>query len=448
MGVFDSKNWNSEVFGKYLETVPRVKQNAFLKAGILRSRSDLKSMLVDQTGGNFITVPMTGLIGGDALNYDGDTDVTASGLDTYMQSMIVAGRMKGWKEKDFTFDITGKNFMEEIGNQVANYWDDVDQADILAILSGIFGVTADGFAEKHTLDITGETVKTVGATTLNDAVQKAAGANKNIFTMAIMHSQVATTLENLQVLEYRKQTDAEGIQRTVALADWNGRTVMIDDDVPTSRVETTAGVYAVTITTKAVAGDKIAINGIELVAGTDFSLSTNTAAGNATAIAGALNASTDKRVSGYTWSTDSATLIATEDSGHYGDGPFVASVEQASEGTMVIGSVSTTTPAVINTNYTTYLLGQNAFDYCDCGAKVPNETWRDPKTDGGEDWLITRQRHVYAPRGFSFVMPSPAIVSPTRAQLATAARWNIVKSTEDTYFDSKAIPFARIISRG
>jgi hypothetical protein len=346
MAVFDSKNWNSEVFGKYLETVPRVKQNAFLKAGILRSRPDLKSMLVDQTGGNFITVPMSGLIGGDALNYDGDTDVTATGLETFLQSMIVTGRMKAWKEKDFTFDITGKNFMEEIGNQVANYWDDVDQATILATLKGIFGVTADGFSTKHTLDITEEEVAVVGATTLNNAVQKAFGANKNIITMAIMHSAVATTLENLQVLEYRKQTDAEGIQRTVALADWNGRTVMIDDDVPTEEVAAAGG-----------------------------------------------------------------------------------------------------NPAY--TKYTTYLLGQGAFDYCDCGAKVPNETWRDPKTDGGEDWLITRQRHLYAPRGFSFVMPSSPIVSPTDAQLGTAARWTVVKDTAGTgYFDSKAIPFARIISKG
>lgn len=346
MGIFNSKFWNSEVFGKYLETVPRVKQNAFLKAGILVSKPNLKTMLQDQTGGNFITIPMSGRIGGDALNYDGDTDVTATGLDTFLQSMIVVGRMKAWEEKDFTFDITGKDFMEEIGNQVSDYWDDVDQATILAIMQGIFGVTADGFNTKHTLDITGEEVATVGATTLNDAVQKAFGANKNIVTMAIMHSAVATTLENLQVLEYRKQTDAEGFQKTVAIADWNGRTVMIDDDVPTEEVE------------------------------------------------------------------------ATQTEAAY-------------------------------TKYTTYLLGQGAFDYCDCGAKVPNEVWRDPKTDGGLDMLITRQRHLYAPRGFSFVMPSTPIVSPTDVQLATAARWTVVKNTgNNAYFDSKAIPFARIISRG
>lgn len=348
MGVFNSKNFNSEVFGKYLETVPRVKQNAFLKAGILRGRADIASMLAEQTGGNFISVPMTGLIGGDALNYDGSTNITATGLETYLQSMIVVGRAKAWEEKDFSKDITGHDFMEDIAAQVAAYWDDVDQATILSTLKGIFGVTADGFNTKHTLDITGNTgdAAMVGATTLNDAIQQAAGDNKNLFTMAIMHSAVATHLENLQVLEYFKQTDARGIQRSTGLATWNGRTVLIDDDVPVEAVSETGEVGAYT-------------------------------------------------------------------------------------------------------KYTTYLLGANAFDYCDCGAAVPNETWRDPKSAGGKEMLITRQRKVFAPKGFSFVQPTSAIVSPTNVQLETADRWCVVKDSAGTgYFNSKAIPFARILSKG
>jgi hypothetical protein len=349
MGIFNSKHFNSEVFGRYLETVPRVKQNAFIKAGILRSRADLKTMLTEQTGGNFISVPMTGLIGGDALNYDGNTDITATGLETFLQSMIVVGRAKAWEEKDFTKDITGKDFMEDIAAQVANYWDDVDQATILATLKGIFGVTANGFNTKHTLDITGGgDASRVGATTLNTAIQQAAGDNKNLFTMAIMHSVVATNLENLQVLEYYKQTDANGVQKSTGMATWNGRTVLIDDDVPTEDVPE----------------------------------------------------SSDGAKDGYT-------------------------------------------------KYTTYILGQNAFDYCDCGVAVPNEPHRDPKSAGGKEWLITRQRKIFAPKGFSFVQPSAAIISPTNEQLETAARWTVVKDSAGTgYFDTKAIPFARIISRG
>lgn len=340
MGVFDSKNFNSEVFGKYLETVPRVKQNALLKAGVLRTRNDLKTMLADQTGGNFISVPMTGRIGGTALNYDGATNITATGLETYLQSMIVVGRAKAWEEKDFSFDITGHDFMADIAAQVGDYWDDVDQTTILSILAGIFGVTTNSFAADHTLDITSASTKTVGAETLNNAVQKAAGANKDMFTVAIMHSVIATNLENLQILQYWKETDANGVQRPVALASWNGRTVLVDDEVP---VDTTG----------------------------------------------------------------------------------------------------------TNPKYTTYLLGQGAFDYCDCGAKVPSETVRDALATGGKDMLVTRQRKLFAPKGFSFVQPSTPIVSPTDAQLATAARWTPVKDTAGSgYYPSQAMPFARIVSEG
>ena len=144
MSVFDSKNFNAEVFGKYLETVPRVKQNALLRAGILRGRSDLGQMLADQAGGNFISVPMTGLIGGSALNYDGNTDITATQLETFLQSMIVVGRAKAWQERDFSQDIAGHDFMADIAAQVADYWDGVDQATLLNILAGLFGVTENG----------------------------------------------------------------------------------------------------------------------------------------------------------------------------------------------------------------------------------------------------------------------------------------------------------------
>lgn len=339
MSVFEKKYWNGAVFQKYLETIPRIKQNALLTSGVLRNRTDLKRLLVDQVGGNYINVPIVGRIGGDVQNYDGNTDITATGIGTFLQSMIVFGRAKAWQEKDFTQDITGKNFMEEIAKQVSDYWEDVDQADLLAVLAGIFGVTDGNFADSHTMDLTANASaanQVVNATTLNNAAQKAAGANKNIFTMAIMHSQVATNLENLQLLEYWKQTDTNGIQRQMALASLNGKTVIIDDD-----------------------------------------------------------------------------LVDTS-----GSDPV----------------------------YTTYLLGRNAIDFCDCGAKVPNETKRDELTDGGIDMLITRQRHLLAPVGFSYTDTTK--ISPMASDLATAESWALVQDTDGNYYPTNAIPIARIKSLG
>ncbi|MBQ2175488.1 MAG: phage coat protein, partial [Alphaproteobacteria bacterium] len=292
-------------------------------------------------------VPMTGRIGGDALNYDGSTDLSTTGIETFLQSMIVIGRMKGWKERDFSYDITGgHDFMSDIANQVGEYWDDIDQRTILKILEGIFGVTTGGFSTTHTLDVTENSTGKMDATTPNTAMQLASGANKNIFTLMIMHSAVATNLENLEILDFKKGTEANGMQDLPNIGRYNGRIVLIDDDVPTETV-----------------------------------------------------------------------------------------------------AASGSTPAY--TKYTTYILGRGAIDYCDCGAKVPYETDRNPVTNGGEEMLYTRQRKLFAPRGFSFVQPSTPIISPTDAQLATAARWSLVKDTAGTgYYDTKAIPIARIISKG
>ena len=390
MGVFDSKNFNSAVFQKYLETVPRVKQNALLKAGVLRTRNDLKGLLVDQVGGNFISVPMSGRIGGNALNYDGDTDITATSLDTYLQNMIVVGRAKAWEEKDFSFDITGHDFMEDIASQVGDYWDDIDQLTILKTLAGIFGVTTNSFTSEHTLDIALETGNSgadayVGATTLNNAIQKAAGGNKDIFKVAIMHSQVATNLENIQVISYWKETDANGVQRPVALASWNGRTVLVDDDAPIQ-----SGYYAST-----------------------------------SGAAGALK------------------VVASSPS----DGQIAIATVQAAD--FYPAGVAANDYVVAGVKYVTYLLGDAAFDYVDCGAKVPVETHRDPTTKGGKEMLITRQRKVFAPRGFSFVQPVSPVISPSDTNLATADCWTPVVATDgSTYFPNKAFPFARILSKG
>ena len=101
------------------------------------------------------------------------------------------------------------------------------------------------------------------------------------------------------------------------------------------------------------------------------------------------------------------------------------------------------------TRYTTYALGDGAIEYTDCGAKVPSEVDRDPKTNGGEDTLYTRQRKCFAPYGISFTKASMARLSPTAAELETGANWELVNdgATTKTYIEDKRIPIARILSR-
>ena len=161
----------------------------------------------------------------------------------------------------------------------------------------------------------------------------------------------------------------------------------------------------------------------------------------ATALVTALTADSTFNAT-YSTSRSGAVITCTEKSGKYGSGsPEVAIISTA--GTIV--AATTTAPAVTLT-YTTYILGQGAIHYCDCGVKVPNETSRNATTDGGIDMLITRQRHLLAPVGFSYINTSK--VSPMASDLATAANWGLVTDTNGAFYPSKAIALARIKSLG
>lgn len=395
MARFDQKTWNDAVFQKYMQKVDSPKLNSMIKSGVLKVNNGLKSRLVDGVGGNKLIEPISGLLDGQVVNYDGNTNITTSSRNTFSQTKIVVGRAKGWEEKDFSTDLTGVNWMAGVAGEVAEYYEGIDQDDILAILKGVFSMSdTEGakFVAAHTTDITSDTNANVGATTLNSAIQKASGDRKSIFRLAFMHSLVATNLENLQLLEYLKYTDANGIQRDLGMATWNGRLVIIDDEMPTEDID---AVYEATSDTEV-----------------DATKTYYTRSG-----------------SGTTQSPYVYTEVAS---------PVKASLSSYYEMT-----------AAAYTTYTTYVLGEGAIEYCNIGAKVPSEVARDAATNGGVDKLYTRQRKLFAPKWISWV-GSSAIISPTNAQLATGSNWEIVNDgeTNKTYVNHKFIPFVRIISRG
>lgn len=241
MPFFDAKLFNGEVFQKYVDRVPNLHLNALINSGAIVGRPELAGAMSDQVGGNYLTTPLKGLIGGTPLNYDGVTNITATSTQTYSHSRVVVGRAKAWTEKDFSYDITGGvDFMQNVAEQVAEYWDEQDQLMLIKILDGIFGMRDDAgaeFVEEHTHDVSGITnsegvLGYMDATTLNTAMQKALGDHKQNFSLTLMHSAVATHLENLKVLVYLKYNDANGIERDLNIATLNGRMVIVDDDMP------------------------------------------------------------------------------------------------------------------------------------------------------------------------------------------------------------------------
>lgn len=400
MAKFDSKSFNPQAFGKYVDRIPNVTKNELAKSGAVGTNQNAHDALANQTGSLYARVPYFGRIDGStSQNNDGGHDIESSNTTTYEQGFIVASRMDGWTEKSFSKNITaGTDFMDNVAAQIADYKMDVKQAMMLAILSGVFSMKATGtgvaekaakeFLEKHVYDITGNTgdEALVGSTTLNKAIQKAGGDNKNIFKLVIMHSEVATNLENIKLLKYMTQTDADGIERELALATWNGRTVLIDDNMPTGQIPT---VYAKT---------------------SDVAL--------------------DPDKTYYTRSGSSPNYVYTPV-----ENPDVSN----------IGTYYEVTAS--DTSYTTYVLGNGSIILDDIGDAVPYEMSRDPKTNGGQDTLYVRDRYICGVDGISFEKPASITASASNTDLATGTNWNIINDGTKA-IPHKAIALCKIVSKG
>lgn len=250
MAKFDSKSFNPQAFGKYVDRIPNVTKTEIAKSGAIGTNQDAHDALANQTGSLYARVPYFGRISGTtSQNNDGGHDIESTSTTTYEQGLIVASRMDSWTERSFSKNITaGVDFMDNVAAQIGDYKLEVKQEMILKILEGVFSMKATGtavhekaakeFLDKHVYDITAKTGDDamVGATTLNSAIQQACGDNKGIFKLVFMHSEVATHLENLRLIKYLTYTDKDGITQDLAIGSWNGRTVIIDDGVPTRTV--------------------------------------------------------------------------------------------------------------------------------------------------------------------------------------------------------------------
>ena len=387
---FDAKSFNAEAFKYKVGTVPNLKMNEIKKSAALAANLDIKSVFANQDGTGYARIAMRGLLDGDAVNYDGQTDITATSLKTFEQGVVVVGRAKAWVERDFSYDITGgQDFMDAVAAQIAEYKDGLDQNTILAVLKGVFAMSGDAkskeFVAKHTTEVDGA----MTATTLNSATNKACGANKKKFSLVFMHSDVSTGLENLNLIERLKYTDKDGVTRDLTLYTWNGKLVIVDDGMP---VEAVAATYKLTSDTALVTGKTY-----------------------------------------YTKSGTKYNAVAS---------PSVDNIATYYEVDVPAGE-----------EYTSYVLGEGSINFEDLGAKVPYEMSRDPAKNGGQDTLYTRQRKVFAPKGISYEKTSQTTLSPTDAELSDGANWALVHSGEATesqrsYINHKVIPIARIKSRG
>lgn len=242
MATYLNYPFDSEVFVSTWQETPDPVKSAMVESGALVEDALIKAQI--QNDGYLYSIPFYDVLSGTPSNYDGATDVETTGTTAGAQTGVVFGRSIGFTAKNFVSELSGSDPMGHIAQTVGKFWAKQRQNILLGILNAIFGITGGAttpsgkWASTHTADLSSKTANPylIGATDLNTLATQALGDNKNKFSIAVMHSNVAKTLENLQALDFWKYTDAFGIQRPLGLASANGFTVIIDDSVPATKV--------------------------------------------------------------------------------------------------------------------------------------------------------------------------------------------------------------------
>ena len=388
MEIYRGKIFNEEVFERYTKTLPSTKENSLVKNGLFTVVNKYKAKMTDQTGGYAIEEPIKGRLGGSPSNYDGNTNIEkGTERKTFIQRKIAYGRAKAWGEYDFATEVTGTNFKAE-AQEVKDYWDEQRQSTVLAILKGIFAMSggADGdFVAKHTYDISDAAEANLGADAMNRAAQKALGDKKAQLDIIFMHSAVSTNLEGLNLINFLKYTDADGIERDLTIGTFNGRLVIVDDEVQ----ELNGYEEATSATTGAV---KVVASG---------------------ATTGQVNI-TDVQAADY-----------------------------------YPANVAANDYVIATNKYVSYAFKKGFFEYEDLGVVKGAELARDAYTKGGFTDLVTRVREIIVPylisyKGTGAVSPTNAnLATGSNWELV-----NDQDAVSKTYVDDKLIPIVRIISRG
>lgn len=237
-GLFGGFYFDEEVFTDMMQEADYWK-NPVLAAGIIREDPSIMDAIGAK--GNVATLPIYTPINihdenMEALNNDGETDNTPQTIGGNKQTCMLIQRMKAFKAKDFTKELTGADPMTQIKNKIQNYYIQVWEDELMNIANAVLGLSA---LSEHVTDISvdtsGETpaaisdVNKISATTMIDAEQAALGDMAGGIGLAIMHSKIYAQYQKMGLVEYDKYVTQGAIKQDIQLPTINGKRILVTD---------------------------------------------------------------------------------------------------------------------------------------------------------------------------------------------------------------------------
>lgn len=232
-GLFGGFYFDEEVFTDMMHEADYWR-NPIMASGIVRQDPSIMNAI--GAHGNVATLPIyTPLNIHDAnmaaLNNDGETNNTPQTIAGNKQTAMLIQRMKAFKAKDFTKELTGADPMSQIKGKIQNYYTQVWEDELMNIANAVLGVaglsdhvtnisvTTGTIAEKNMIDVT----------TLIDAEQAALGDMAGGLGLIIMHSKIYAAYQKLGLVEFDKYVKSGVIEQAINLPKIHGKHVLVTD---------------------------------------------------------------------------------------------------------------------------------------------------------------------------------------------------------------------------
>ena len=232
-GLFGGFSFDEEVFTDMMNEADYWK-NEIMASGIVQQDASIMDAI--GSNGNVATIPMykpfnvhDANMG--ALNNDGLTDNVPVEIAGDKQTCMLIQRMKAFKAKDFTAELTGAEPLEHVRKRLQDYYTGVWENELMNIVQAVLGLAA---LESHVTDLSvtsGDVAATnkINETTLIDAEQAALGDMGGGMGLMILHSQIFAVYKKLKLVEYDKFTVGDAIKKEVILPHINGKIPLVTD---------------------------------------------------------------------------------------------------------------------------------------------------------------------------------------------------------------------------
>lgn len=239
-GNFGGFEFDEEVFTGMMQEEDYWK-NPILASGIVQQDDSIMDLIGEK--GNVATIPIYKPLdanesGMEALNNDGETNNTPVEISGNKQTCMMIQRMKAFKAKDFTKELTGADPMTQIKNKIAGYYQQVWENEMMNIAKAVLGVTA---LKEHVLDL-GE--KAIDAGSVYDIGQAALGDMADGLGLMVMHSMIYKEYQKMGMVDFDKYVIGEVIQKEVTLPTIAGKHVLVTDRYTSNGLTGTNAVYS------------------------------------------------------------------------------------------------------------------------------------------------------------------------------------------------------------